>query len=181
MSERANKTRERRARKPMLVLLRGSNGCSTGRAATARPGTGTFLWGGVNQLVLFVAGPTPSPLPIWLLQTVVSSTHTPLQAVHTSLQTHTCLLGFIITSLSLKRTFHTLAPTVEGVVGSMPNNITHHATASLFTSIDDSAVVVEDYSALVQSGNGVEEVKGPQIPLKLQLRTISHLDLLNLL
>lgn len=63
----------------------------------------------------------------------------------------------------------------------MPNNITQHATASLFTSIDDGAVVVEDYSALVQSRHGVQEVKGPQIPLKRQLRTISHLYLLNLL
>lgn len=51
--------------------------------------------------------------------------------------------------------------------------ITYHAVASVFTSIDDSAVVVEDYSALVQSGNGVEEVEGTQIPLKLQLRTMT--------
>lgn len=60
--------------------------------------------------------------------------------------------------------------------------ITHHA--SVFTSIDDSAVVVEDYSALVQSGNCVEEVEGPQIPLRRQLRTIGlffHLYQLNLL
>lgn len=111
----------------------------------------------------------------------IRHSHTSTGSVHTSLQTHTCLLCFIITSLSLKRTFHTLVLTVEGVVGLMPNNITHHASASLFTSIDDGAVVVEDYSALVQSRNGVEEVKGPQIPLKHQLRTISHLYLLNLL
>lgn len=51
--------------------------------------------------------------------------------------------------------------------------ITHHAAASVFTSVDDGAVVVEDYSALVQSRNRVEEVEGPQIPLRLQLRTIS--------
>ena len=50
---------------------------------------------------------------------------------------------------------------------------THHALVSVITSIDDGAVVVEDYSALVQSGHCVEEVEGPQIPLKLKLRTMT--------
>lgn len=62
--------------------------------------------------------------------------------------------------------------------------ISHHASVSVFTSIDDRAVVVEDYSALVQSWNRVEEVEGPKIPLKLQLRTMTfffHLYQLNLL
>lgn len=39
------------------------------------------------------------------------------------------------------------------------------------TSIDDSPIVVEDYSALVQGRNCVQEVEGPQVPLRLQLRT----------
>lgn len=45
--------------------------------------------------------------------------------------------------------------------------------AVIFTSIDDSATVVEDYSALVQCGNCVKQMERPQIPLKLQLRTIA--------
>lgn len=36
----------------------------------------------------------------------------------------------------------------------------------LLTSVDDGAAVVEDDPALVQGGDGVEEVEGPQIPLK---------------
>lgn len=47
------------------------------------------------------------------------------------------------------------------------------STILTFTSIDDCAAVVEDYSALVQSRNCVEEVEGPQIPLKLQLRAMT--------
>lgn len=38
--------------------------------------------------------------------------------------------------------------------------------AKLRTSVDDGAAVVEDDPALVQGGDGVEEVEGPQIPLK---------------
>lgn len=49
--------------------------------------------------------------------------------------------------------------------------ISHYAV--VFTSIDDGAAVVKDYSALVQSRNCVEEVEGPQIPLKLQLKTMT--------
>lgn len=41
---------------------------------------------------------------------------------------------------------------------------------SAFTSIDDSAAVVEDYSALVQSRNRVEEVESAQIPLKVSVK-----------
>lgn len=48
--------------------------------------------------------------------------------------------------------------------------ITHHAVNSAFTSIDDSAAVVEDYSALVQSRNRVEEVESAQIPLKVSVK-----------
>lgn len=40
----------------------------------------------------------------------------------------------------------------------------------ILASIDDSPAVVENYSALVQSRNGVEEVEGAQIPLKLAVK-----------
>lgn len=59
---------------------------------------------------------------------------------------------------------------------------THALSAIPLTSIYDSPVVVEDYSALVQGRNCVQQVEGAQIPLRLQFRTISltHLDHLNL-
>lgn len=59
---------------------------------------------------------------------------------------------------------------------------THALSAGPLTSVYDSPVVVEDYSALVQGRNCVQQVEGAQIPLRLQLRKIplSYLDNLNL-
>lgn len=49
------------------------------------------------------------------------------------------------------------------------------------TSIDNSAAVIENYSALVQGRNRVEEVEGSQIPLKLEVKyndSLFHLCIL---
>lgn len=118
-----------------MLVSRGSSSwavqmvVSIGRAVTARPWL--FLWGGVNQLVLFVAGPTEPSAHMALTDCGIKHSHTSTGSVHTSLQTRTCLLCSIITSLSLKRTFHTLAPPVEWVVGLMPNAL-HYPSCSGF-------------------------------------------------
>lgn len=59
---------------------------------------------------------------------------------------------------------------------------THALSAGPLTSVYDSPVVVEDYSALVQGRDCVQQVEGAQIPLRLQLRKIplSYSDNLNL-
>lgn len=59
---------------------------------------------------------------------------------------------------------------------------THALSAGPLTSVYDSPVVVEDYSALVQGRDCVQQVEGAQIPLRLQLRKIplTYLDNLNL-
>lgn len=112
--------------------------------------------GSVSQLVLSVAGPTPRPLwpygpgRLWLCH----NSHTSTASVHTSPQTYTWL-----TRPRWRQPFRS------------PFARTHARTAgidqpSLRTSVDDGAAVVEDDSALVQGGDGVEEVEGPQIPLK---------------
>ena len=135
-----------------------------------------FLWGGGNQLVLFAAGPTVSFLPIWLRLTSVSSTHTHTHldrfCSHLSSNTHLLLnqQPFIQTHLS-----HTCINCGASCRLHAKRSMltTMHLSVSVFTSIYDGATVVEDYSALVESRNCVEEVEGPQIPLKIQLRTIS--------
>lgn len=43
-------------------------------------------------------------------------------------------------------------------------------SAGPLTSVDDGPVVVEDYPALVQGRDCVQQVEGAQIPLRLQLR-----------
>lgn len=54
-----------------------------------------------------------------------------------------------------------------GLAGSDPAvRLSHTHTPNLRTSVDDGAAVVEDDPALVQGGDGVEEVEGPQIPLE---------------
>lgn len=90
------------------------NGRCTGRAITLW----LLLWGAVNQLVLSVANPTLSFLPIWLCQTLwYQHTHnqtlTATIPVHTSLKILTCLL-----CLSFKHTVHTLHN--ESVVSCRP-------------------------------------------------------------
>lgn len=47
---------------------------------------------------------------------------------------------------------------------------------SVRTSVDDGAAVVEDDPALVQSRDCVQQVEGPQIPLRPGLRTIKLLQ-----
>lgn len=129
MSEAVNKNCAQRVAMPCSGLLRGSTGRCLGRAITTRPWL--FLWGGVNQLVLSVAAPTLNLLPIWLWATV-AHTHTSTGSIHTSPQIHKCSLCFIITRLSLNRTFHTLAPTVERVVGTKPDTA-HYPLCSSFS------------------------------------------------
>lgn len=135
--------------------------------------------GSAGQLVLSVAGPTPRPLwpygpgRLWLCH----NSHTSTASVHTSPQTYTWLTRPRLAA-ALSFTFRTHAhshartPSID--------------QPSLRTSVDDGAAVVEDDPALVQGGDGVEEVEGPQIPLKTPTKdrftlSLSHLYQLNLL
>lgn len=117
-------------------------------------------------------GPTLSLLPIWLSLTGIKQRLYRLYSHRSN--------AHMLTLLHNYQPFYSNTPFThmhrlwsELLARCKMLYITHHAAASAFTSIDDGAIVVEDYSALVQSRNCVEEVKGPQIPLKHQLRTIS--------
>lgn len=167
IAAKSNRKSER-VNKNCAECLRGPRGRSM--SVTARPRL--FLLGGMNQLVLFVAGPTPSLLPIWLQLTGIKQHLYRLYSHRSN--------AHMLTLLRNYQPFYSNTPSThmhrlwrELLAQCQIHYITHHAAASAFTSIDDRAIVVEDYSALVQSRNCVEEVEGPQIPLKLQLRTIS--------
>lgn len=103
---------------------------SIGRAVTARPWL--FLWGWREPAGSLCCWSNTEPSAhMALADCGIKHSHTSTGSVHTSLQIRTCLLCSTITSLSLKRTFHTLAPTVEWVVGLMPDAL-HYPSCSGF-------------------------------------------------
>lgn len=84
--------------------------------------------------------------------------------------------GSVTTRTPPRPPFTPLLKRTHGSLGGSPFVHLSHARTlartpsidqpSLRTSVDDGAAVVEDDPALVQGGDGVEEVEGPQIPLK---------------
>lgn len=52
-------------------------------------------------------------------------------------------------------------------------------TDHTLTSIHDGGAAVEDQPALVQSGDGVQELEGPQVPLKPAVKAHQSLYLLS--
>lgn len=130
MSERVNKNCAQRAGKPWFELLSGSNGRFYRQSCYGTPMTLPLGWREPAGSLCCWSNTEPSA-HMALTDCGIKHSHTSTGSVHTSLQTRTCLLCSIITSLSLKRTFHTLAPPVEWVVGLMPNAL-HYPSCSGF-------------------------------------------------